>query len=157
VVATIPVGSLPYGVAVSPDGRKVYVANYLSNSVSVINTATNSVTATLPVGTTPAGVAVTPDSSRVYVANFGSNNVSVIVGATNAVIATIPVGTGPVAFGTFIRPAPRFAGIPGKANCYGQSVAALVRQYGGLNAAAAALGFRSIRALQNAILAFCGG
>jgi len=50
-----------------------------------------------------------------------------------------------------------FAGTPGKANCYGKSVSALVRQYHGLNAAAAALGFSSVRALQNAILAFCEG
>jgi hypothetical protein len=52
---------------------------------------------------------------------------------------------------------PLFAGTPGKANCYGQSVSALVQQFGGLNAAAAASGFSGVGALQNAILAFCGG
>jgi hypothetical protein len=50
-----------------------------------------------------------------------------------------------------------FAGSPGKANCHGQSVAALAKQYGGLSAAAAALGFDSVSALQDAIMAFCGG
>jgi hypothetical protein len=50
-----------------------------------------------------------------------------------------------------------FAGTPGTASCYGQSVSALVREFGGLNNAAAALGVPSIRALQNAILAVCGG
>ena len=50
-----------------------------------------------------------------------------------------------------------FAGTPGKANCYSQSVSALARQFGGLNAAAAALGYRSVRALQNAIMEFCEG
>jgi uncharacterized repeat protein (TIGR03803 family) len=50
-----------------------------------------------------------------------------------------------------------FAGTPGKPNCFGQSVAALARQYGGLNAAAEALGFPSARALQKAILDFCEG
>jgi probable HAF family extracellular repeat protein len=49
-----------------------------------------------------------------------------------------------------------FAGTPGKANCYGRSVAALARQYGGLNAAAAALDYPDVDTLQNAILAFCG-
>jgi hypothetical protein len=52
---------------------------------------------------------------------------------------------------------PVFAGTPGKANCYGQSVAALVQQYGGLKAAAAALGFDSVEALQGAIQEFCVG
>jgi hypothetical protein len=52
---------------------------------------------------------------------------------------------------------PVFAGTPGKANCYGQSVSALAQQFGGLYTAAAALGFSDVRALQNVILAFCGG
>jgi hypothetical protein len=52
---------------------------------------------------------------------------------------------------------PVFAGTPGKANCHGKSVSALARQFGGLNRAAAALGFDSVSALQEAIMAFCGG
>jgi hypothetical protein len=49
-----------------------------------------------------------------------------------------------------------FAGDPGTANCQGQSASALAQQYGSLNAAAAALKFSSVAALQNAIKAFCG-
>jgi hypothetical protein len=52
---------------------------------------------------------------------------------------------------------PVFAGTPGKANCHGKSVSALALQFGGLNAAAADLGFTSVGALQDAILAFCEG
>ncbi len=88
----IPVGILPRGVAVTPDGGKVYVANTGSNTVSVIDTATNSVVGTIPVGNGPTGVAVTPDSSKVYVTNPGTNTVSVIATATNTVVSTIPVG-----------------------------------------------------------------
>jgi hypothetical protein len=32
----------------------------------------------------------------------------------------------------------------------------LAQQFGGLNAAASALGFSGVRAMQNAILVFCG-
>ena len=52
---------------------------------------------------------------------------------------------------------PVLAGTPGKANCHSQSVSVLVRQFGGLNNAAAALGFPSVQALQDAIRAFCEG
>jgi YVTN family beta-propeller protein len=151
VTATIPVGDFPFGVAVTPDGSKVYVTN--SNSVSVIATPTNTVTATIPVG--GLGVAVTPDGSKVYVANHGSNSVSVINTATNTVTATIPVGNVPFAFGVFIQP--RFAGTPGNSNCFGESVSALARTFHGFSAAAAALGYRSVPALQDAIQAFCRG
>jgi hypothetical protein len=50
-----------------------------------------------------------------------------------------------------------FAGTPGNANCHGKSVSALAKQFGGLNAAAATLGFSSVEALQDAIMTFCGG
>jgi YVTN family beta-propeller protein len=56
VVATIPVGSVPLAVAVSPDGKHVYVANSGSNNVSVIDTATNTLEVTVPVGSGPRAV-----------------------------------------------------------------------------------------------------
>jgi YVTN family beta-propeller protein len=92
----IPVGDFPFGVAVSPDGSKVYVANagYATHNstVSVIATATNTVIGTIPVGYLANGIAVTPDGSTVYVATANSSSVSVISTATNTVVGTIPVG-----------------------------------------------------------------
>jgi YVTN family beta-propeller protein len=129
----------------------------------VIATATNTATGSpIPVGSVPIGVAVTPDGSKVYVANQVDGTVSVISTATNTVTGSpIPVGTFPEAFGVFIQPAippaRKFAGTPGFSNCHGQSVAALAQQFGGLKAAAAALGFPSVQALQDAIKTFCRG
>ena len=54
-------------------------------------------------------------------------------------------------------PTVAFAGKPRSPNCHGKSVSALARQFGGLDAAAAALGFPSVPALQNAIGEFCRG
>jgi YVTN family beta-propeller protein len=76
------------------------------NSVSVINTATNTVTATVAVGNNPGGIAVNPAGTFAYVANEFSNNVSVINTATNTVTATVNVGSVPFAFGQFIGPPP---------------------------------------------------
>lgn len=90
---TIGVGNYPAGVAISPDGATAYIANNLSKSVSVVSTATNTVTATITVGTYPIGIKVSPDGSTVYVSNRGSNTVSVISTATNAVTNTIAVGS----------------------------------------------------------------
>src|SRR5438093_999797 len=47
------------------------------------------------------------------------------------------------------------AGTPGQANCHGKSVSALAHQFGSLHAAAAALGFSSVEALQDAFKTFC--
>ncbi len=57
LTATIPVGSGPLGVAVTPGHPKAYVTNSNSKSVSVINTATDTPTATIPVGSEPLDVA----------------------------------------------------------------------------------------------------
>ena len=71
-------GKSPAGVAVSPDGKKVYVTNYGDKTVSVIDTATKAVTATVSVGRGPKEIAVTPDGTKVYVANSESGSISVI-------------------------------------------------------------------------------
>ncbi|WP_279384520.1 YncE family protein [Geotalea toluenoxydans] len=72
-VATVPVpvGAFPYTVAVAPDGSKAYVTNTFGDSISVINTADNSVTTPyqLPLGYSPMGLAITPDGTTLYAVN----------------------------------------------------------------------------------------
>ena len=75
--------------------QNAYITNLDANTVSVIDTTSNTVADTIPVGSRPGGVAVTPDGSTVYVANQGANTVSVIATASNTVTATIPVGSVP--------------------------------------------------------------
>ncbi len=76
VVATIPVGSFPFGVAVSPDGSQVGVTNNgKQQRVRWIDTLTNTVTATIPVGSMPDAIALSPDGSRAYVGYFVSPGV----------------------------------------------------------------------------------
>jgi YVTN family beta-propeller protein len=168
IVGTISYDSpsmLHAGIAIKPDGGRLYVSspgNPDGDSVSVINPTTRETVAVIPFAANshPYGLAVTPDGSKVFVANQDLNapsNVSVINTATNTVTATIPVGGGPTAWGDFIQPLPKFAGTPGLSNCVGKSIAALIQQNGGLNAAAARLGYPSVGALQNAVMAFCGG
>ncbi|HLZ69822.1 MAG TPA: Ig-like domain-containing protein [Dehalococcoidia bacterium] len=103
VVATVPVGLAPQGVAVNLAGTRVYVTNAGDNTVSVIDASANKVVATVNVGRLPLGIAVNPAGTRVYVANFADNTVSVIDAGTNSAIATLPVGAAPV--GVVVNPA----------------------------------------------------
>src|SRR5216683_3192040 len=96
VVATIPVGNYPAGVAITPNGAFTYVTNYTSSTVSVISTTTNTVVATVAMGSPAWGVAITPNGAFAYVTNSCDSTVSVINTATNAVVATVAVGSDPV-------------------------------------------------------------
>jgi len=80
--------------ATASPGR-AYVSNNGSDTVTVVDTATNTVIAVIPVGDRPRGLAVTADGARVFVANEGDNTVSVISTASNTVVATVPVGRAP--------------------------------------------------------------
>jgi YVTN family beta-propeller protein len=97
-----------------------YVANQNNNTVSVIDTTSNTITATIPVGATPGGLALTPDRAFLYVANISDSTVSVIATATNAVVATVPVG--PTPFGLAITPDGAFAYV---VNLRGNSVSVI--------------------------------
>ena len=84
VTATIPVGRDPEGVAVDPYTDMIYVTNFGSGSVSVINGAKNTVIATIGgVGLNPNSVAVWDATNTVYVGSYMSSVVDVIGGATN--------------------------------------------------------------------------
>src|SRR5215470_17241009 len=49
-VASVPTGNTPFGVAVSNDGKTVYVSNWAGSSMSVIDTATDSLRTTVALG-----------------------------------------------------------------------------------------------------------
>jgi YVTN family beta-propeller protein len=77
------------------NAQTAYITNFGTNTVSVINVATNTVIDSVVVGNSPYGVCVHPDGSKVYIANSGNKTISVINTATNTVTATITVGDTP--------------------------------------------------------------
>lgn len=97
-VATATAGAGASAVALSPDGKRAYVTNADGNSVSVIDTATNTTAATIKdVGNFPVAIALSPNGRSVYIANAFGDSVSVIDTGTNTVTASIAVGRTPSA------------------------------------------------------------
>jgi YVTN family beta-propeller protein len=101
LVATLPTGANPVGVAVSPAGNRVYVTNFDGGTVSVIDSLNNRTLQPITVGAQPLGIAMSPDGHKVAVANFGPNasplrSISIIDAGTGDV-AQLPVGSGPTA------------------------------------------------------------
>lgn len=73
-----------------------YIANSDSNSVSIINTTTNSVVGTIKVPGFPEGVAACSKTAKVYISDFQNGTVSVIDANNNVVSNTIAVGNNPL-------------------------------------------------------------
>jgi YVTN family beta-propeller protein len=71
--------------------NRLYVTNFASNTVSVVDLNLLKVTVDIPVGAGPTGMAVSPDVEHVYVANLWSGNISVISTASNSVENTITI------------------------------------------------------------------
>ena len=92
----IPAGATPVGVAYDSTNSNLYVANFGSNTVSVVSGKTESLISTIAVGTQPYFPAFDQDNHDIYVTNSGSNSVSVISGRTEKVVATVSVGNLPL-------------------------------------------------------------
>ena len=74
---------------------KAYIASTTANTVTVIDTNTETILATIPVGAGPTRVAVARDGSRAYVSNKDSDSVSVVDTNSDTIAATIGVGDNP--------------------------------------------------------------
>ncbi len=98
------VGACPCAIAITPDGKTAYVTNEGSNSVSPIDTATNTPGTAIPVGSEPSAIAITPDGKTAYVTNEGAvsstnpnGSVTPIDLATKTAGPAIIVGPSPAA------------------------------------------------------------
>ncbi|HEY5051928.1 MAG TPA: PKD domain-containing protein, partial [Solirubrobacterales bacterium] len=91
-------------VAITPDGKRAYVADSNTNQVVPIGVGAKPPAAGIPidVGVGPFAIAITPDGSRAYVTNNFSDTVTPINLATNTALPPIPVGGIP--FGIAITP-----------------------------------------------------
>ena len=58
IVASVECGKRPGNMAVTPDGRKLYVANGRSDAVSVLDTESQRKLKDIPVGKLPWGVVI---------------------------------------------------------------------------------------------------
>jgi YVTN family beta-propeller protein len=62
-------GVAPFGLALSPDGRRLYVAESGLNAVGVLDARTGKLLGHIPVCWYPSRVCVSPDGKKLYVAN----------------------------------------------------------------------------------------
>ncbi|MGB8010965.1 MAG: beta-propeller fold lactonase family protein [Terriglobales bacterium] len=85
----------PIEMALSPDGRSLYVVCEASDELRVVDIASGRVVGTVPVGRVPRGLVLSSDGRQIYVTNAWSDTVSVIDVATLKVVSTMPTGFEP--------------------------------------------------------------
>jgi YVTN family beta-propeller protein len=102
VVATIPVGNRPRGLAVSRDGKRAYIALGKDDAVAVIDVVNRRVVDRIPVGADPEQVAVSPDGRTLYVSNEVLDSATAVAVDGHAIHFRVAVGTEPE--GVAVRP-----------------------------------------------------
>ena len=111
-----PSGPGPAAVAVTPDGKFLYVANQFDGTVTGFSVDASGVLtrltpgATATVGTAPSGMGITPDGGFLYVANSGSSDVSAFA-VCNQVVTSCSVPTSPDGTITPVAGSPFSAGL----------------------------------------------
>jgi YVTN family beta-propeller protein len=89
IMQTVTGFSAPDAVAVTPDGRQIYVANGNSASVWALATSTLSVEAKIAVGLLPTAVGISADGTTAYVLSGYGYSITEINTATNTVTGTM--------------------------------------------------------------------
>ncbi|WP_167954881.1 beta-propeller fold lactonase family protein [Sphingomonas jejuensis] len=84
-------GTEPEGIALSADGRRIWVADRADAVVRVFDAETLAEVGRVPTGRTPIRVAISPDGTRAVVSNYASGDLTVIDTAAMRAIRTIPV------------------------------------------------------------------
>lgn len=97
VVQTVPTGTGPHEVAVSPDGRRAVVTNYgretAGNTLTLVDVVAGKVTGTIDLGdhTRPHGIEFLPDGQRVVVTAEGSRNILIVDMENGRIETAVPV------------------------------------------------------------------
>jgi YVTN family beta-propeller protein len=85
----------PLNLALTPDGRELWVTCEAAASVIVVNPATRAKILEIAVGGQPHDVCFAPDGQRAFISNRLDDTVSVVEVATHQVVATLEVGDEP--------------------------------------------------------------
>ena len=116
VIATIPVGTRPRGVKVSPDGRTVYVAlsgspkcpptmpdeeceklkaDKTKDGIAEVDVVARRVRRVLPGGSDPEQFDISGDGTRLYISNEDAGTASLVDVKSGTIDTTVPVGAEP--------------------------------------------------------------
>ncbi|MFZ0289304.1 MAG: beta-propeller fold lactonase family protein [Candidatus Sulfotelmatobacter sp.] len=85
----------PIEMALSPNGRLLYVVCQASDELRVVELASGKIVSTVSVGHVPRGIVLSPDGRHIYVTNAWSDTVSVIDATALRVVRTLPTGFEP--------------------------------------------------------------
>jgi YVTN family beta-propeller protein len=85
----------PIQLAMSGDGRRLYVVCENTNEVLIVDTASRTVIDSVRVGSRPFGIALIPDERSIYVSNRWDDNVTVVDMESKEIIEVFPVGDDP--------------------------------------------------------------
>ena len=94
----LPAPGVPHGIALTPDGTALYVANLTLDRISIIDAVNDEFVEDIVLlpGTEPMQASTSPDGKYLYISARGTNELLVIDTETNSIIDNVPVAMGPM-------------------------------------------------------------
>lgn len=93
-----PTGGVPHGIALTPDGKKLYVANLTLSRIGIIDADLDEATGdiSLPAGTEPMQTMISPDGNYLYVSARGTGKLMVFDTHKDTLITEVDVDAMPM-------------------------------------------------------------
>ncbi len=85
---SVAVGTRPRGIAFVPDGSRAYVTNSLDNTLTPIDTTSETAEAAIPVGSAPLDIVITDDGATAYVVDSGGDNTLSVISLPDGPVTT---------------------------------------------------------------------
>lgn len=109
IAAIVPTGAIPIATGMMPDSSKYYVANFLDNNITIIDTETGGIIGSInllanydpisgaitgPVGGLPIQTPVSPDGKSMVTANTLTATITITDPATDTLVKMLPCDAG---------------------------------------------------------------
>lgn len=95
---SLPVTGVPHAIAITPDNKKLYVANLTKDRVSIVDAETNEFVddIVLPNGTEPMEAMIAPDGKYLYISAMGTHKLIIIDTQTDQILTSVDVNHMPM-------------------------------------------------------------
>jgi YVTN family beta-propeller protein len=95
VPASAGASAYPAGIALSPDGTKLWVGEFIGQKIDEVDLATSTITSAIPLSTRAYSLLYVPAKNQLWASSFAGTQLTVVDLATHSILDTLAIGADP--------------------------------------------------------------